>query len=52
MYDDPSYADTVAQLKAELTRLREQFAVPEDTRPIGECNFDTERWDGYPVESP
>ena len=34
LYTDPAYADRVAELKAELTRLREVYAVPEDTRPI------------------
>jgi arylsulfatase A-like enzyme len=34
VYDDPDYADTVNVLKAELTRLREHYDVPEDTRPL------------------
>ena len=46
-YDNPEYADVVAELKEELSRLRTQYAVPEDTRPSGECNFDTESWNGY-----
>lgn len=45
VYDDPAYADVVTELKAELTRLRTELAVPEDTRPSGECNFDTEGWE-------
>ena len=32
-----AYAETVAELKAELARLREQYAVPEDERPTGPC---------------
>ncbi len=47
VYDDPAYASVVEELKAELTRLREQYAVTEDTRPSGECNYDTQGWDGY-----
>lgn len=37
VYDDDSYAETVAELKMELTRLREHYAVPEDERPTGPC---------------
>ena len=37
VYADPAYASVVEELKAELTRLREQYAVPEDPRPPGEC---------------
>ncbi|RUL84897.1 sulfatase family protein [Tautonia sociabilis] len=33
-YDDPQYADVRAELTAELSRLRADLAVPEDTRPI------------------
>jgi len=32
-YADPDCRDVVAGLKAELKRLREQYKVPEDTRP-------------------
>src|SRR6185436_873402 len=28
-YDDPAYADTVTELKAETQRLRQQLKVPE-----------------------
>ena len=34
VYDDPAYAGVVAELKKELTRLREHYRVPEDTRPF------------------
>lgn len=34
VYDDPSYADVVDELKAELARLREELAVPDDDRPL------------------
>ena len=37
VYEDPEYAPVVEELKAELQRLREQYAVPEDTRPSGAC---------------
>ena len=47
IYGDPNYADIVTELKTELDRLRVEYAVPEDTRPSGECNFDTESWNGY-----
>ena len=36
-YGDPNYQETVDELKAELTRLREQYQVPEDERPTGPC---------------
>lgn len=45
VYEDPAYADIVTELNAELTRLRAELAVPDDTRPSGECNFDTEGWE-------
>ena len=47
VYDDPAYADVVATMKAELDKLRTEYEVPEDTRPSGECNFDTDSWHGY-----
>ncbi|NQT87918.1 DUF4976 domain-containing protein, partial [bacterium] len=34
VYADPAYAGTVKELKAELTRLRVLYKVPEDTRPV------------------
>ncbi len=34
VYDDPEYADIQSELTAELNRLREQYEVPEDTRPF------------------
>jgi len=37
VYADPAYASMVEALKTELTRLRQQYAVPEDTRPPGQC---------------
>ena len=37
VYDDPSYAEQVATLKAELARLREHYQVPEDERETGPC---------------
>jgi arylsulfatase A-like enzyme len=32
-YDDPSYAKTKAELEKELTRLRKELKVPEETPP-------------------
>jgi arylsulfatase A-like enzyme len=32
VYGDPKYAQVQAELERELTRLREQYRVPEDTR--------------------
>jgi hypothetical protein len=29
-YDDPAYADTVKELKAELARLRKELKVPDE----------------------
>ena len=37
VYADPAYAATLHGLKAELARLREQYAVPEDDRPPATC---------------
>ncbi len=34
VYADPAYAKVVADLKAELARLRKLYRVPEDTRPV------------------
>ncbi len=36
VYDDPEYADIVAELKAELERLRQHYNVPDDDRPLYE----------------
>ncbi len=47
VYDDPQYASIVTDMKIELQRLRNELNVPEDNRPSGECNFDSESWDGY-----
>ena len=37
VYGDEAYASSEAELKEELTRLREFYAVPEDERPTGPC---------------
>ncbi len=37
VYADPAYASLVDELKTELTRLREHYAVPDDPRPPGKC---------------
>jgi len=34
VYGDPAYAKVQAELEAELVRLRKQYQVPEDTRPV------------------
>ena len=34
VYADPAYKPVVAELKAELDRLRKHYNVPEDTRPV------------------
>ena len=34
VYDDPAYAGVVKELKAELKKLRKQYKVPEDERPV------------------
>ena len=34
VYEDPEYANVVAELKAELERLREHYTVPDDNRPL------------------
>ncbi|MEZ4699351.1 MAG: sulfatase [Rhodothermales bacterium] len=47
VYDDPAYADVVAEMKTELERLRREYEVPEDTRPSGPCEFDSEDWQGF-----
>ena len=33
-HDDPQYAEVRSELEAELSRLRAELGVPEDTRPI------------------
>jgi arylsulfatase A-like enzyme len=35
VYGKPKFAALEKELKTELTRLREQYKVPEDTRPVG-----------------
>lgn len=47
VYDDPAYQNIVVELKTELERLREVYAVPEDTRPSGDCDDGVNSWDGY-----
>lgn len=47
VYDDPDYTSVLTEMKDELDRLRDEYAVPEDNRPQGECHFDTEVWNGY-----
>ena len=34
VYNDPAYAETMRDLKAELYRLRRDLKVPEDDRPV------------------
>ncbi|MFQ5505004.1 MAG: sulfatase [Planctomycetota bacterium] len=34
VYGDPEHAGVVAELKRELERLRQEYRVPEDTRPV------------------
>ena len=34
VYDDPKQSAKIAEMKAELTRLRTLYKVPEDTRPV------------------
>lgn len=50
LYESPEYVGTINELKTELERLREELAVPEDTRPMGECTSDAEGWDGFEAE--
>ena len=47
VYGEATYSDARTELKAELTRLRTELEVPEDTRPAGECNSDAEGWAGF-----
>jgi len=49
VYGDPAYAEIQTELHAELDRLREELAVPEDERPDGEgdCSLGGEGWTGY-----
>jgi arylsulfatase A-like enzyme len=48
VYGSADYADIEAGLKVRLTELREEYEVPEDTRPIPEevCTY-TVGWMGY-----
>ena len=34
LYGKPGYEKITAKLKTELTRLRNQYKVPKDTRPL------------------
>jgi len=34
VYGDPAYRKTQSSMKKELTRLRQLYKVPEDTRPV------------------
>ncbi|NNF02829.1 MAG: DUF4976 domain-containing protein, partial [Rhodothermales bacterium] len=47
VYEDAGYADIRTGLERELAELREAYDVPEDTRPVDECNMDATGWDGY-----
>ena len=46
-YDDPDMADRVAELKAELGRLRQELDVPDDERPMAACTSDSDGWFGF-----
>jgi len=48
IYGSADYADIQAGLEVRLTELREEYQVPEDTRPIPdeECTY-TVGWMGY-----
>ena len=50
VYDDSAYAAVRAELEQELVRLRDELDVPEDDRPVGECNADATGWDGFASE--
>ena len=39
-----------AELVAELARVRTVLKVPEDTRPVGECNSDAKGWNGFAAD--
>ena len=45
VYHDPSYAETITTLKAELARLRTELQVPADTprKAFGNAPFDGEK---------
>jgi arylsulfatase A-like enzyme len=45
VYNDPSYAETITTLKAELARLRTELQVPEETprKAFGNAPFDGEQ---------
>lgn len=47
VYGEATYSDVRTELQAELTRLRTELEVPEDTRPAGECHSDAEGWAGF-----
>jgi len=48
IYGAADYADIQAGLEVRLTELREEYQVPEDTRPIPDeqCTY-TVGWMGY-----
>jgi hypothetical protein len=43
VYDDPAYANVVANLKKELAGLREKYKVPEED-PLPDRNKRLEEW--------
>ncbi len=47
IYSDPDNGELISVLKEELASLREQYQVPEDDRPVGDCSYDAEGWDGF-----
>jgi arylsulfatase A-like enzyme len=47
VYGDPAFADIQADLETRLVELRTAYAVPEDTRPSGECTMDANGWQGF-----
>ncbi len=47
VYGKSDYASIQAELEAELLKLREQYAVPEDDRPVGDCDWDAVGWPGF-----
>ena len=47
---ETSVADAQAELVAELARVRTVLKVPEDTRPVGECNSDAKGWNGFAAD--
>ena len=50
LYESPEHAEQIEKLKTELASLRAQLRVPDDIRPMADCNSDAGGWPGFEKE--